>query len=455
MPATAIDSLIFRDIFSTGPMRRIFSDEARVQYYLDVEAALARVQARLGIIPHEAADEIGRHCQAEQFDYATLKAQTERIGYPVLPVVQQLVALCGGGYGEWCHWGATTQDITDTATVLQIRDALSLIEQDLQAIAASLAGLAKRYRDTPMAGRSNLQQAVPITFGYKMAVLLAGFQRHLARLGELRPRVLVGEFGGAAGNLSSLGADGLIVQAALMAEVGLGQPEIAWHTMRDRIAEVGCFLGLVTGTLGKISMDVKLMMQTEVEEVYEPFAEGRGSSSTMPQKRNPISSNYIHACTAMVRQHVAALLDAMVEDHERATGPWEIEWIAVPEIFLLSAGALAQTRVLLGGLQVDAERMRKNLDLTRGLIVSEAVMMRLGPALGRQRAHDLVYDICRQVIATRRPFVDLLAEHDEIAPHVARDELARLVDPANYLGLCGEMVDRVLAAQTPPRPEKP
>jgi 3-carboxy-cis,cis-muconate cycloisomerase len=189
------------------------------------------------------------------------------------------------------------------------------------------------------------------------------------------------------------------------------------------------------------------MMQTEVEEVYEPFADGRGSSSTMPQKRNPISSNYIHACTAMVRQHVAALLDAMVEDHERSTGPWEIEWIAVPAIFQLSAGALAQTRFLVGGLQVDAERMRKNLDLTGGLIVSEAVMMRLGPALGRQRAHDLVYDICRQVIATRRPFLDLLAEHDEIAAHLGRDELAWLVDPANYLGLCGEMVDRVLAGQ--------
>jgi 3-carboxy-cis,cis-muconate cycloisomerase len=218
--------------------------------------------------------------------------------------------------------------------------------------------------------------------------------------------------------------------------------------MRDRVAEVGCFLGLVTGTLGKISTDVKLMMQTEVEEVYEPFAEGRGSSSTMPQKRNPISSNYIHACTAMVRQHVAALLDAMVEDHERSTGPWEIEWIAVPSIFVLSAGALAQTRFLVGGLQVDAERMRKNLDLTRGLIVSEAVMMRLGPALGRQRAHDLVYDICRQVIATRRPFLDLLAEHPEIASHVDRRELAHLVDPANYLGLCGEMVDRVLGARS-------
>jgi len=447
MPASAMDSLIFRDIFSTAPMRRIFSDEARVQYYLDIEAALARVQAGLGIIPTEAAAEIVRHCQAEQFDYAMLKAQTERIGYPVLPVVQQLVGLCRDGLGEWCHWGATTQDITDTATVMQIRDALVLVEADLEAIAAALAELARRYRDTPMAGRSNLQQAVPITFGYKAAVLLAGFQRHLARLRELRPRVLVGEFGGAAGNLSSLGADGLVVQAKLMDELGLGQPEIAWHTMRDRIAEVGCFLGLVTGTLGKISMDVKLMMQTEVEEAYEPFSEGRGSSSTMPQKRNPISSNYIHACTAMVRQHVAALLDAMVEDHERSTGPWEIEWIAIPDIFLLSAGALAQTRFVVSGLQVDPERMRKNLDLTGGLIVSEAVMMGLGPALGRQRAHDLVYDICREVVAGRGTFLDLLAAHPEIAPHLDRPALAKLVDPANYLGLSGEMVDRVLARQ--------
>src|SRR4051812_26335980 len=445
MPATAIDSLIFKDIFGTEAMRAVFSDERRVQHYLDIEAALARVQARLGIIPGEAAGEICRHCRVAAFDLARLKTQTERIGYPVLPVVQQLVGLCRDGLGEWCHWGATTQDITDTATVLQIRAALDLVEEDLRGIAESLSGLARRYRDTPMAARSNLQQAVPITFGYKMAVLLAGFERHLVRLRELRPRVLVGEFGGAAGNLSSLGADGLKVQAALCDELGLGQPDIAWHTMRDRVAEAGCFLGLVTGTLGKISMDVKLMMQTEVEEVYEPFADGRGSSSTMPQKRNPISSNYIHACTAMVRQHVAALLDAMVEDDERATGPWEIEWIAVPAIFQLSAGALAQTRFLVGGLQVDAGRMRKNLDLTGGLIVSEAVMMRLGPALGRQRAHDLVYDICRQVIATGRSFVDLLAEHPEIAPHLSRSELAHAADPANYLGLCGEMVDRVLA----------
>jgi len=447
MIASAPDSHIFRDIFSTEAMRGIFSDGARVQYYLDIEAALARVQARLGIIPADAAEEIGRHCDADKFDMARLKAATERIGYPVLPVVQQLVAHCRDGLGEWCHWGATTQDITDTATVMQIRAALVLVEDDLRAISASLAGLAAKYRDTPMAGRSNLQQATPITFGYKCAVLLAGFQRHLQRLKEMRPRVLVGEFGGATGTLASLGADGLRVQQGLMAELGLGEPEIAWHTMRDRIAEVGCFLGLVGGTLGKISLDVKLMMQTEVEEVYEPFAEGRGSSSTMPQKRNPISSVYIHACISMVRQNVAALLDAMVEDHERSTGPWEIEWIAVPEIFLLSAGALAQARFMVGGLQVDPERMRANLDLTKGLIVSEAVMMGLGPALGRQRAHDLVYDICREVVAGRGTFLDLLAGHAEIRPHLDRARLAALLDPANYVGLAGEMVDRVLARE--------
>jgi 3-carboxy-cis,cis-muconate cycloisomerase len=445
MAATVIDSVVFRDIFSTEAMRSVFSDETRVQRYLDVEAALARAEARIGIIPAAAAEEIARHCRVDRIDFARLKAQTERIGYPVLPVVQQLVALCQDGLGEWCHWGATTQDITDTATVLQIKDALALVEADLAAISDGLAQLARRHRDTPMAGRSNLQQAVPITFGYKMATLVAAFERHRSRLAEMRPRVLVGEFGGAAGTLASLGRDGLKVQAALMRELGLGEPEIAWHTVRDRIAEVGCFLGLVTGTAGKLAMDVKLLMQTEVEEVYEPFAEGRGSSSTMPQKRNPISSVYITACTAMVRQLVAALLDAMVEDHERSTGPWEIEWIALPEIFCLASGALAQARGLATGLEVDPQRMRANLDLTGGLIVSEAVMMGLGPHLGRQRAHDLVYDICRKAIATGRPFLDLLAEDTEIAPHADRAALARLVDPANYLGLAGEMVDRVLA----------
>ena len=445
MASTIIDSAIFQGIFSSDAMRQVWSDENRTQKYLDIEAALARVQARLGLIPQEAADEIVSHCHLDQIDMLELRAQTERIGYPILGVVSQLNALCRDKLGEYCHWGATTQDITDTATVLQIREALALVDADLAAISNALAELARKHRLTPTIGRSNLQQAVPVTFGYKMAGLLSAIERHRTRLEQLRPRVLVGEFAGAAGTLASLATGAMPTQAGLCAELALSQPDIAWHTIRDNIAEVGCFLGLVGGTLGKLSMDVKLMMQTEVGEVYEPYAHGRGSSSTMPQKRNPISSCYIHAQISVVRQHAAALLDAMVADHERSTGPWQIEWIVLPEAFCLMAGALKQSRHVLEGLEVDAQRMRENIDLTGGLVMSEAVMMGLAPYIGREYAHDLVYDICREAVKQKRPLLDLLCEHPEINTHLDRAALARLCDPAHYLGQSGLMVDRVLS----------
>ncbi len=445
MGATIIDSAIFGNIFSTEAMRGVWSDENRTAKYVEIEKALAIVQGRLGIIPQEAAAEIVRHCDVRNIDMDKLRAQTERIGYPILGVVSQLNALCRDKLGEYVHWGATTQDITDTATVLQIREGLDLIEGDLATISHSLAELARRYRDTPVIGRSNLQQAIPVTFGFKMAAILAGIERHRERLAQLRPRVLMGEFGGACGTLASIEKGAMETQAALMAELGLAAPDIAWHTVRDTIAEVGCFLGLIGGSLGKIAMDVKLMMQTEVAEVYEPFAPGRGSSSTMPQKRNPISSCYIHAAVSVVRQHAAALMDAMVADHERSTGPWEIEWIALPEAFCLTAGALKQAKFVLAGLEVDAKKMRDNIDVTKGLVMSEAVMMGLGPYIGREYAHDLVYELCRVAIRDDRPLLDVLAEHPQINAHLGRDDLAKLCDPANYLGQAGVMVDRVLA----------
>lgn len=444
MGASIIDSSIFGNIFSTEAMRAVWSDRNRTEKYLDIERALALVQGRLGIIPQEAADEIVRNCDIDKIDMDKLRAQTERIGYPVLGVVSQLNALCRDKLGEYCHWGATTQDITDTATVMQIREGLEIIDGELAAISAALAELSRRYRDTPVIGRSNLQQAIPVTFGFKTAAILAGIERHRERLAQLRPRVLMGEFGGACGTLASIEKGAMETQAGLMAELGLAQPDIAWHTVRDTIAEVGAFLGLVGGSLGKIAMDVKLMMQHEVAEVYEPFAPGRGSSSTMPQKRNPISSCYIHAAVSVVRQHAAALMDAMIADHERSTGPWEIEWIALPEAFCLLAGALKQTRFVLEGLEVDAGNMRRNIDLTKGLVMSEAVMMGLGPYIGREYAHDLVYELCREAISTNRPLLDILAEHPEINGHLDRAALARLCDPANYLGQAGVMVDKVL-----------
>ena len=278
-----------------------------------------------------------------------------------------------------------------------------------------------------------------------MARLLATLKRHRARLAEIRPRIEVFEFGGAAGTLATLGDKGLAVQEALAHELSLAQPEIAWHTERDRIAEAGCFLGLLTGTLAKFATDLKLMMQTEVGEASEPYVPNRGSSSTMPQKRNPISCCYIHACAASVRQGVAALLDAMVEDHERSTGPWEIEWITLPAIFTFAGGALAQTCFVLEGIEVHADRMRANLDATRGLIVSEAVMMGLAPKMGRERAHDVLYAIIHDPAMGDKSLAEMLLARDDVMANLSEPEIRRLTDATNYLGLSELMVDRVFA----------
>ncbi|KAJ9661968.1 hypothetical protein H2201_006257 [Coniosporium apollinis] len=445
------DSVIFRKIFSTEECAAIWSDKTRTSYYLSFEAALAKVQAELGIIPQKAADEIGKHCRLEEFDFEELEKQTVTIGYPVLPVVKQLVKNVSNveaGLGEWAHWGATTQDVTDTATILQLRDTLKIVESDLTTIIQSLEDLCQRYRETPMAARSNLQQAVPMTFGFKLARLLATFKRHEARLRELYPRLLVLEFSGAAGTLATLCSHGhdkaLDCQELLAAELGLEVPDIAWHTERDRITEVGNFFAMLTATCAKFALDVKLLMQTEVGEVSEPYVPHRGSSSTMPQKRNPIGCAYITAMAATVRQLAASLVEAMVEDHERSTGPWEIEWIVLPQISTLTCATLRHTVELLVGLEVHPDAMVKNLEITKGTIVSEAVMMGLGEEVGRQYAHDLVYDLCRRAQIEDRPLLDLLDECEEVK--LDREELEKLCDPANYLGLSVEMVDRVLRA---------
>jgi 3-carboxy-cis,cis-muconate cycloisomerase len=446
--ATVIDSEVYSDIFSTSAMRDVWSDRSRVQYYLDFEKALAITQAYLGVIPREAAEEISLHCNVDEIDFAKLKTATEHIGYPVLPVVQQLTTLCKDDLGQWCHWGATTQDTTDTATVLQIRSAFELIELEMKAVSESLSRLARDHRNTPMIGRSNLQQAVPLTFGYKAAVWLAGVDRHIQRLDQLRRRVLLGEFGGAVGTLASLGEQGLPVQQGVMERLGLIPPLISWHTVRDTIAEVGCFLGILCGLLDKIASDVKVMMMTELNEVQEPAGGGgRGASSTMPQKRNPISCAYITACSSVVRQHTASLLSAMNADFERATGTWEIEWLVLPEMFCLSAGALAQAKYLLSGLVVHPENMKKNLQLTDGLINTEAIMMALGPKMGRGKAHDRLAAISIAVSQGKGRLIDLLSNDPEIVQILDRSAIERLMEPTNYLGNSGAMVDRVLAGR--------
>jgi 3-carboxy-cis,cis-muconate cycloisomerase len=443
MPSTVFDSAIFRDTFGTPAMRAVFSDEAAVARYVEVEVALAAAEARVGVIPREAADATRQGARAESIDLAKLKAETDLVGYPIVGLVHQLAKQCGEA-GRYVHWGATTQDIMDTATVLQVRDALALVEADLAAVDAALTGLAARHRRTVMAGRTHLQHALPVTFGYKAAVWLAMLRRHRQRLAELKPRVLVGQLAGAAGTLASLGDKGLAVHDALMEELKLGRPAAPWHAARDGFAETVAFLGLVTGSLAKIATDVMLMMQTEVAEAFEPFVAGRGSSSTMPQKRNPISSEVIVAAAKIVRQQVGLMLDAMAADHERATGPWHLEWAAIPQAFLAAGGALHHARFMLEGLIVDAGRMRRNLDLTGGLIVAEAVMMALAEHTGRQAAHDIVYGACRAALDKGSTLLAELEHNGEVTKHLDKPRLAELTDPVNYLGSTQAMIDRAL-----------
>jgi 3-carboxy-cis,cis-muconate cycloisomerase len=441
--STVVDSILFRDAFGTPRMREIFSDSALIARYIEVEVALARAEARCGVIPQQAADAIAKESRLERIDFDHLREETDIVGYPILPLVHQLVAMCGDA-GRYVHWGATTQDIMDTANVLQIRAALDLVDADIRELRGILAALAKKHRDTPMAGRTHLQQALPVTFGYKVAIWLAMFDRHQERLAQLRERVLVVSFAGAAGTLASLGTEGFAVQKALAEELKLGVPATTWHVARDGFAETVNLLALITGSLGKIALDVMIMASTEFGELYEPFVKGRGASSTMPQKRNPISSELMLAAAKAVRQHAGLMVDAMIQDFERATGPWHAEWVALPESFIFTAGALHQAKFAIGGLIVDTARMRQNLGISRGLIVAEAVMMGLAPTIGRQQAHDIVYDACRSVNEKGGTLAAALAALPAVTRHFDRAAIERLTDPANYLGLAPQMVDRAL-----------
>ena len=441
--STVFDSILFRDAFGTAKARALFSDRALVLRYIDAEIALAKAEARSGVIPADAAKVIARESRLDRIDFDHMREETDIVGYPILPLVHQLVAMCGEA-GRYVHWGATTQDIMDTAVALQVRDALDLIDGDIRELREILANLARKHRDTPMAGRTHLQHALPVTFGYKVAVWLAMFDRHQTRLAELRPRVAVVEFAGAAGTLASIGDKGFEVQRAMAEELGLGVPATTWHVARDGFAEAVNLLALITGSLGKIALDIMIMASTEFGEVSEPFVKGRGASSTMPQKRNPISSELMLAAAKAVRQHAGLMVDAMIQDFERATGPWHAEWIAIPESFILTAGALHQAKFALGGLIVDADRMRHNLGISRGLIVAEAVMMGMAPHVGRQQAHDVVYDACRAVNDRGGTLADALCAIPEVTRHFDRAAIDRLTDPANYLGLAPRMVDRAL-----------
>ena len=445
MPVNPADGPVMGALYGTDAMRAAMGEHAFLGRMLEVEAALARAQARLGIVPAAAAEAITAAASADRLDLPALATATRNTGYPVVGLVRQLSALAGPEAGCWTHWGATTQDIMDTAVVLQMREGFGLIEAELEAVVAGLARLVRSHRGTVMAGRTHLQHALPVTFGYKAAVWLSPLITMRERLAQLRPRVERLQFGGAAGTLASLGAQGMAVQEELGRELGLAVPDIPWHVARDGIAEAVCVLGLLTGALSKLATDVMLLMQTEVAEVAEPHQEGRGGSSTMPQKRNPIACEYVLAQARGVQALVPQMLAAMAGDQERGTGPWQAEPLAVGQAFLLAHGALAQARTIAEGLTVDPARMRRNLDSTGGLIVAEQVMMGLAPRLGRSEAHHVVHHACDLALAEGIPLAEALGREPKVADQIPAEEVARLTDPAGYLGRTDAFIDRVLA----------
>ena len=445
MPVNPADSPVMGVLYGTDAMRAAMSERAFLQRMLDVEAALARAQARLGIVPAEAAAAITQAAQVDRLDFQALGDATRNTGYPVVGLVKQLTALAGHDAGRWTHWGATTQDIMDTAVVLQMRQGFALLRGDLLATNGALAAMAKRHRGTIMAGRTHLQHALPVTFGYKVAVWLSPLLTMVERLDQLRPRVERLQFGGAAGTLASLGDQGIAVQRELARELGLACPEIPWHVARDGFAEAVAFNGLLCGALSKIATDVMLMMQTELGEVNEPHVFGRGGSSTMPQKRNPIACEYIVAQSRGVHALVPQMMAAMAQDLERGTGPWQAEALAIGQAFNLTHGALTQAKFLAEGLVVDPARMQRNLAATGGLIAGEQVMMGLAPILGRGEAHHIVNRACDAAIAQGVPLATALLADPEIAARVEPAKIAAMCNPENYLGSATTFVDQVLA----------
>jgi 3-carboxy-cis,cis-muconate cycloisomerase len=445
MPAHVIDSLFFRDLYGSEAMRAIFDDLVLLQKWLDYEAALARAEASVGLIPQSAAEAITRAARAEYLDADAIKRGVDKTVHPLVAVIWGLAQRCEGDAGRYVHWGATTQDVMDTAIILQLKDAYPLFESALDGLCDALAAQARAHRDTPMAGRTHGQQALPITFGYKAAVWLAEMRRHRVRLAQIKPRLLIGEFGGAVGTLASVAEHGIAIQRRLMAELGLGVPEIAWHTSRDHIAEFAIALTLIAATLGKIAHEIIDLQKIEFGEVEEPFEMGKVGSSTMPQKRNPMLCEAILTLARLTRAQAVTAVDAMFHEHERDWSSFQMEWAYLPELCIMTHGALLLTTRVVSGLVVYPEKMRRNLEISGGALLAERVMLALGAHIGRQDAHDVIYEAAMRAFETRQPFAEVLKADARVSAHLSAETIDSLLDPAQYTGLAAQFVERVLA----------
>jgi len=437
---------LYDELFSYGALEQVLSDESRTKKMLQFEAVLAAAEAKAGVIPAGAATKIAEQCRVDQFDLDAIAKEAGLAGNAAIPLVKMLtetVARQDKDAARFVHFGATSQDVIDTGFVLQMRDAFDLLEKDLGWLSETLTALATTHRRTMVAARTWMQQALPATFGFVVAGWLDAILRHRRRLIEIRPRILSLQFGGGVGTLAALRGHGPRVAKVLASELQLTLPGTPWHSHRDRMAEAAAFFGLLTGTLGKIARDISLHTQTEVAELFEPVGEGRGGSSTMPHKRNPVTCAVVLSASARVPGLVSNMLAAMPQEHQRGLGGWHAEWETLPEIIRLSGGALHHLAEMLPSLEVDPERMRQNLETTKGLIFAEAVTMCLADRMGKMPAHLLVQAACKKALAENRPLLEILREEPRVHGHLAPADLASLFDARNYLGSAEEFVERV------------
>jgi 3-carboxy-cis,cis-muconate cycloisomerase len=446
--STAISPLL-APMFSSVAMRAVCDDATFLQHMLDFEAALARAEAATGVIPSAAASMIAGACRADSFDLAMLSNAATRSGNLAIPLVKSLtasIARIDTEAARYVHWGATSQDVIDTATMLMLRSGINALLADVERAIMGFSRLALQHRTTAFVARTWLQHALPMPFGLKLAEYAAALARSRSRLRRLREGALALQFGGAAGTLAALGNSGLPVAERLAQELHLPLPEAPWHTHRDRIADTASVFAIVAGTCGKIARDISLLMQTDFAEAFEPSGARRGGSSTMPHKRNPVAAASILAAATMAPNLAATIFAAQVQEHERSAGPWHAEWPTLPSLMLVTSGAVAAIIDIAEGLEVDVARMRTNLDTTSGLIMAEAVSMALAEKIGKIDAHHLIERASKKAIVEGRHLRDVLAGDRTVMAHLDADALTRLFDPMAYQGASQALIDRLIAS---------
>lgn len=447
MASGVFDDALIKHLWSTDELRAIFNDRARIEKWYEFERALALAQGELGLIPADAAREISANARVEKVDIEAVAAEIRRIKHPLVPALKAVQDVCNPGLGEYIHFGPTTQDVLDTGTMLQIRDAHAIYLRDIAAIGRALAKLAESHRTTPMAGRSHGVQALPITFGHKTAIWLSEMGRNYDRLRALEDRMFVGGMVGAVGTQASFGPQAAELEVRVMRRLGLGIADINWQPARDRFAEYVAVLGILSATLGKIANEIINLEHTEIGELYEPFSAGKVGSSTMPHKRNPSTCEAVVGASRALRYNVAYMLESMMIEHERDGSAWRGEWKALPESCLIMGGMLAMMKYVLEELHVDVARMRTNLDLLGGFLLSERVMFALSEKIGKQTAHELVYEASMHGIEHGVPFERALMDNDRVRSALTAEELREVLDPTTYTGRAPDIVDRVVNEQ--------